>query len=103
MDILSELEMGEMAAVTAAATKRRRYAAFLCLQGSGQGPRGPKRKKTTFSWAAHVASLTESDFRLRYRLDSAAFYELLALLIGRTWTTGPQKQDGWLKTLIVEL
>ena len=80
MDILSELEMGEMAAVTATATKRRRYAAFLCLQGSGQGPRGPKRKKATFSWAAHVTSLTESDFRLRYRLDSAAFYELLALL-----------------------
>ena len=37
-------------------------------------------KPVGFTWADHVEKLSERDFKLRYRMDSDSFYELLDIL-----------------------
>lgn len=68
--------------VVCAAHQRRLAlaAAALLLSKSGQGPTGPNRKPIEFSWTDHVARMTEAEFKLRYRLSTTAFDELLGLL-----------------------
>ena len=66
----------------ALAHRRRAVACAAVLTGlpSGQGPQGPKPvpEWQAFVWEQHVARLTESDFKLRYRLTADAFhYDLL--------------------------
>ena len=65
--------------VCAVAARRRRLVAAALLDLSpGQGPQGPKpAPAATFDWAAHVHRMTESMFKLRYRLTADAFYHLL--------------------------
>ena len=68
-----------------AVLSRRRQAGALAaaqhMQG-GQGPPGPKMMPhwSGFVWADHVARLTESEFKLRYRLTADAFYDLVEIL-----------------------
>ena len=76
----------------AALAHRRRMvaAAMVVMNSSGSGPQGPKPKPPWegFSWANHVARLSESDFKLRYRLTADAFhYKLLPLLRSRLAAT----------------
>lgn len=57
-------------------------AAFFDL-GNGQGPQGDKASSMNeepFSWEKHVLKLSESQFKLRYRVSSLSFYKLLALV-----------------------
>ena len=71
----------------AALARRRRLAAMAAATAaaampSGQGPQGKKEKPgwSAFSWEAHMARLTESEFKLRYRLTPDSFYRLVAKL-----------------------
>ena len=58
----------------AVAAHRRRVVAALDALKSEQGPQGPKRRESPFSWADHLARLTA--FKQRYRLDWDAFNAL---------------------------
>ena len=42
--------------------------------------RGHNRKPKGFTWEGHVKDMNESEFKLRYRVGSEAFYKLLATL-----------------------
>lgn len=42
--------------------------------------RRERREEEPFSWARHVARLTPSEFKLRYRLSAESFYELLDII-----------------------
>ena len=42
--------------------------------------RGANRAVKGFTWEDHVENMVESEFKLRYRLGSTAFYELLEIL-----------------------
>ena len=65
----------------AVAVQRRRAAAAIILLLNGQGPQGKKRRpQSPFSWADHLALLTEKEFKERYRLDWSAFHDLLKLI-----------------------
>ena len=65
----------------AAATRRRQILAALLTRSGGQGPQGAKyRTESPFSWNDHVKRLTESEFKLRYRLDFDAFQRLVEIL-----------------------
>ena len=68
-----------------AALARRRRAAAIAASGSavsGQGPQGSKPEPhwAGFVWEDHVGRLTESEFKLRYRLAVDAFYDLADIL-----------------------
>lgn len=67
------------------AHRRRLCAMASCAaatESSGQGPKGPKPEPhwPGFSWAAHMGRLTESQFKLRYRLTVDGFYKLVGIL-----------------------
>ena len=70
----------------AVVARRRFLAAALAAIGAasmgGQGPQGPKAVPVwqSFSWPAHVARLTHSEFKLRYRLDIKSFNKLADML-----------------------
>ena len=65
----------------AAAVRRRQVAAAMQLLGGGQGPQGKKRRRRSrFSWTDHLLRLTESEFKLRYRLDFDAFSTLVRII-----------------------
>ena len=71
----------------AALARRRRLlsaaaAAAASSMPSGQGPQGAKPKPhwQSFSWGAHVGRLTESQFKLRYRLTVDGFYRLVDMM-----------------------
>ena len=65
----------------AAAVRRRQVAAAMQLLGGGQGPQGKKlRRRSRFSWTDHLLRLTESEFKLRYRLDFDAFSTLVRII-----------------------
>ena len=71
----------------AALARRRRLlsaaaAAAASSMPSGQGPQGAKPKPhwQSFSWEAHVGRLTESQFKLRYRLTVDGFYRLVDMM-----------------------
>ena len=49
------------------------------MHGDGGGG-GWKKRVPEFCWATHVDRLTEAEFKLRYRVGSQAFYELLKTL-----------------------
>ena len=51
----------------AAAVRRKQVVAALEAIEGGQGPQGKKRRDVSaFSWADHLARLTESEFNTRY-------------------------------------
>ena len=60
-----------------AAQRKRVAAAVALLLNGGQGPQGKKRVESPFSWADHLARLTEREFKQRYRLDYDSFKELV--------------------------
>ena len=64
---------------TALAIKKRcmaAAAALLSAMSSGQGPQGEKQRteRCQFSWENHMGRLTESEFKLRYKVTVHAFY-----------------------------
>lgn len=67
--------------VSLSGTHRARVAAaaFVLLQGN-QGSGGWHKRSPEFCWATHVDRMTEAEFKLRYRVGSDAFYELLDLI-----------------------
>ena len=72
------------ARVAAAVAVAAGHAAEAAATG-GSGPQGPKTTPSdTFTWADHVARLTEAEFKLRYRVTPHAFHkELLPKLWSR--------------------
>jgi hypothetical protein len=48
----------------------------LCNEQCGQGPQGEKRRteRCQFSWENHMGRVTESEFKLRYKVTVHAFY-----------------------------
>ena len=65
--------------VLAAAHQQRLSAAAAILLLSQEGESFEKRIPP-FSWAEHVARLTEGEFKLRYRVTADSFYKLLEIL-----------------------
>ena len=65
----------------AADTHRRRLVAIALANLEAGNPGTEHRKPSTFTWADHVAQLSERGFKLRYRMDSYSFYALLAILM----------------------
>jgi hypothetical protein len=65
--------------VLAAAHQQRLIAAAAILLLSQEGESFEKRIPP-FSWAEHVARLTEGEFKLRYRVTADSFYKLLEIL-----------------------
>ena len=55
-------------------------ATALLMSGDFKDAGSAHRKPPEFSWAAHVARLTEVEFKQRYRLCPLSFDKLLALL-----------------------
>ena len=64
----------------AAARRKQVEAAMAALLASGQGPQGKKRREAAFSWSDHLARLTETEFKQRYRLTWPAFRKLCNLI-----------------------
>lgn len=54
-------------------------AAFILLQGEERAS-GWVCRHPEFCWATHMERLTEAEFKLRYRVGSESFYELLEKL-----------------------
>ena len=79
---LLEHAMGDEAVAAACAGHRRRLAALVrhLRRARGQGPQGKKQKPEVFSWEAHVARLTEAQFKRRYRLTWESFNKLLRVV-----------------------
>jgi hypothetical protein len=75
--------------LVAAAAHQQQVAVAISLlsQQSGMGPSGPNRKPSGFCWRAHVHRLTESEFKLRYRVSYDSFNTLLDKLASRLRVT----------------
>jgi hypothetical protein len=76
-DDVSELELACLAhrqrLLAAAAT-------LLASEPGMQGPCGPNRTPGSFDWNEHVKNMTESEFKLRYRVGTLSFQRLLHIL-----------------------
>ena len=68
-------------AVAAAAHVRRSGAAMAAIAAAVDGKDCKKRKDPSpFSWTDHLLRMTESEFKLRYRLNFDSFMKLLGIL-----------------------
>ena len=76
----SEDEDPDIVAGIAVVMKRRWLAARAAMKRQKSGPRGKKRRGTSFSWEEHVERLSPREFKDRYRHDNESFGYLHTLL-----------------------
>ena len=55
-------------------------ATALPLDGNFQGVGSACRKPPKFSWEAHIAQLSDAEFKQRYRLAPQSFDKILSIL-----------------------